>query len=124
MRTFLIAFVLSFFFGIGLTWLIRNAAIRLGLYDKPEGRKIHSTPIPRLGGIAVATAFFVPLLGLMLWSNDISTAFFAERGLLISLLGGGSLILAVGIHDDLKGSRALTKSARFGEGFVEVSINL
>ena len=109
MRTFLIAFILSFVFGIGLTWLIRNAAVRWGLYDAPEGRKIHNTPIPRLGGIAVALAFFVPIAGLMLWSNDISTAFFAERGLLISLVGGGSLILAVGIHDDLKGARALTK---------------
>ena len=109
MRTFLIAFVLSFFFGIGLTWLIRNLAIRWGLYDKPEGRKIHNTPIPRLGGIAVAIAFFVPLGGLMAWSNDISTAFFAEKGLLISLLGGGSLIFAVGVRDDLKGMSALTK---------------
>ena len=109
MRTFLIAFVLSFFFGIALTWLIRNLAIRWGLYDAPEGRKIHNTPIPRLGGVAVAIAFFVPLAGLMLWSNDISTAFFAERGLLISLVGGGSLILAVGVHDDLQGARALTK---------------
>jgi UDP-GlcNAc:undecaprenyl-phosphate GlcNAc-1-phosphate transferase len=45
----------------------------------------------------------------MAWSNDISTAFFAEKELLISLLGGGSLILAVGVRDDLKGMSALTK---------------
>ena len=109
MRTFLIAFAVAFFFGIGLTWLIRNLAIRWGLYDEPEGRKIHTTPIPRLGGIAVAIAFFVPLIALMWWDNDISAAFFAEQGLLISLLGGGSLILAVGIHDDLRGASALTK---------------
>ena len=49
MRTFLIAFALAFFFGIALTWLIRNLAIRWKLYDQPEGRKIHSEPIPRLG---------------------------------------------------------------------------
>lgn len=109
MRTFLIAFALAFFFGIGLTWLIRNLAIRWGLYDEPEGRKIHTTPIPRLGGIAVAIAFFIPLIALMWWDNDISAAFFAEQGLLISLLGGGSIILAVGIHDDLRGASALTK---------------
>ena len=109
MRTFLIAFALSFFFGIGLTWAIRNLAIRWKLYDKPEGRKIHSHPIPRLGGIAVMIAFFIPLLGLAWWNNDIADAFFAERGLLISLLAGGALIAALGIHDDLKGARALTK---------------
>ena len=109
MRTFLIAFALAFFFGIGLTWLIRNLAIRWKLYDEPEGRKIHSEPVPRLGGIAVAIAFAIPILALTLWDNDISTALFSERGLLISLLCGGGLILAVGIHDDLKGARALTK---------------
>ena len=109
MRTFLIAFALAFFFGIALTWLIRNLAIRWKLYDQPEGRKIHSEPIPRLGGIAVAIAFSVPILALTLWDNDISAALFAERGLIISLVGGGSLILALGIHDDLKGARALTK---------------
>ena len=109
MRTFLIAFALAFFFGIALTWLIRNLAIRWKLYDQPEGRKIHQQPLPRLGGIAVAIAFSVPILALTLWDNDISAALFAERGLIISLVGGGSLILALGIHDDLKGARALTK---------------
>jgi len=109
MRTFLIAFAIAFFCGIALTWLIRNLAIRWKLYDQPEGRKIHSAPIPRLGGIAVAIAFSIPILALALWDNDISAALFAERGLLISLLCGGGLVLAVGIHDDLKGARALTK---------------
>ena len=92
MRTFLIAFALAFFTGIALTWAIRNLAIRAGLYDNPEGRKNHSQPIPRMGGIAVANAFFVPIVGLALWNNDISAAFFAERGLLISLVCGGALI--------------------------------
>jgi UDP-GlcNAc:undecaprenyl-phosphate GlcNAc-1-phosphate transferase len=109
MRTFLIAFALAFFCGIALTWLIRKFAVQWGLYDKPEGRKIHSEPIPRLGGVAVAIAFFIPIAALMVWDNDISQALFAERELLIALVGGGSLILALGIHDDLKGARALTK---------------
>ncbi len=109
MRTFLIAFALSFFFGIGLTWVIRNLAVRWKLYDEPEGRKIHNRPIPRLGGIAVMIAFCVPLIGLAWWDNDIADALFREQGLLVSLIGGGCLIAALGIHDDLKGSRALIK---------------
>ena len=91
MRTFLIAFALAFFAGIVLTWAVRNLAVRWGMYDAPEGgRKIHQRPIPRLGGVAVAISFFLPIIGLALWSNDISTALFREDGLLISLLGGGS----------------------------------
>ena len=109
MRTFLIAFALSFFFGIGLTWLIRNLAIRWKLYDQPEGRKIHNQPIPRLGGIAVMISFCIPLLGLAMWDNDIASAFYAEQGLIVSLLAGGGIIGAIGIYDDLKGSRAIIK---------------
>jgi len=109
MRTFLIAFALAFFAGIALTWVVRNLAIRWRLYDAAGGRKIHQRPIPRLGGMAVAAAFFLPIVGLAIWSNDISTALFKEHELLISLLGGGSLILALGIHDDLKGAGALIK---------------
>ena len=110
MRTFLIAFALAFFAGIVLTWAVRNLAIRWGMYDVPEGgRKIHQRPIPRLGGVAVAISFFLPIIGLAAWSNDISTALFAEHGLLISLLGGGSIILAVGVRDDLSGAGALIK---------------
>ncbi len=110
MRTFLVAFALAFFAGIAFTWLIRNLAIKWKLYDEPAGgRKIHQRPVPRLGGIAVAAACSVPIIGLALWSNDISSALYSEPGLLISLLGGGTLILTLGIYDDLKGSGALIK---------------
>jgi UDP-GlcNAc:undecaprenyl-phosphate GlcNAc-1-phosphate transferase len=110
MRTLLVAFALAFFAGILFTWIIRHLAIRWKLYDDPVGgRKIHQRPIPRLGGIAVALAFSVPVIALALWSNDISAALYTEPGLLISLLGGGSLVLTLGIHDDLVGSGALIK---------------
>jgi UDP-GlcNAc:undecaprenyl-phosphate GlcNAc-1-phosphate transferase len=110
LRTFLVAFALAFFAGIAFTWLIRNLAIRWKLYDEPAGgRKIHQRPIPRLGGIAVALACFLPIIGLAIWSNDISTALFSEPGLLIALTVGGALVLTLGIYDDLKGSGALIK---------------
>ncbi|MBU3663993.1 MAG: undecaprenyl/decaprenyl-phosphate alpha-N-acetylglucosaminyl 1-phosphate transferase, partial [Bacteroidetes bacterium] len=32
------------------------------LYDKPEERKIHTIKIPRLGGVAIFTAFAISLL--------------------------------------------------------------
>jgi UDP-GlcNAc:undecaprenyl-phosphate GlcNAc-1-phosphate transferase len=51
-----IAFVVTFL----LTPLVRAAARRAGAYDMPDGwRKLHSGPIPRLGGIAVAVGFYL-----------------------------------------------------------------
>src|ERR1700675_4135317 len=40
-----------------LTPLVRHVCHRLRLYDLPGPLKIHSQPVPRLGGIAIALAF-------------------------------------------------------------------
>ena len=36
-----------------ITPLVRRFALDRGLVDYPGGRKIHSKPIPRLGGVAI-----------------------------------------------------------------------
>ena len=112
MRTYLVAFALSLVVGLVLTRLIRDFANRFQIYDQPAGgRKLHKKPIPRLGGIAVALAFALPLLGLSLYRNDISNQFLGDTPLLLSLLGGGGIILGVGLLDDLRDTRALVKLA-------------
>jgi len=45
--------------------LIR-AAGRWQFLDQPEARKVHTTPVPRVGGIAIAAG---TLLGIVLWGN-------------------------------------------------------
>lgn len=111
MRTYLIAFVLSLVAGLVSTRVIRDLALRFGLYDKGGGRKLHKRPVPRLGGVAVAISAAVPLMGVILWSNNISAALLADRPLLVGGLGGALIMLAVGIWDDLRDSRAIVKLA-------------
>jgi UDP-GlcNAc:undecaprenyl-phosphate GlcNAc-1-phosphate transferase len=112
MRTYIIAFALSLLVSVVLTRLIRDAAIRWNLVDAPTGgRRIHKQPVPRLGGLAIIIAFAVPLLALFYWDNRLSDALFADRSLLISLIGGGGIILLAGIVDDLRGIRSLVKLA-------------
>jgi UDP-GlcNAc:undecaprenyl-phosphate/decaprenyl-phosphate GlcNAc-1-phosphate transferase len=111
MRTYLIAFVLSLVAGLVSTRVIRDLALRFGLYDTGGGRKLHKRPVPRLGGVAVAISAAVPLMGVVLWSNNISAALLADRPLLVGGLGGGLIMLAVGIWDDLRDSRAIVKLA-------------
>lgn len=72
-----------------LSPLCCRLAWAVGAVDRPTGsRRMHSRPTPRLGGIAVFSAFF---LALSLWRSELS----------LILLTGGSLILALGITDDV-----------------------
>lgn len=111
MRTYLIAFVLSLVAGLVSTRVIRDLALRFGLYDRGGGRKLHTRPIPRLGGVAVAISAAAPLMGVILWSNNISAALLADRPLLLGGVGGALVMLTVGIWDDLRDSRAIVKLA-------------
>ncbi len=111
MRTFLVAFALSLVASLLLTRLVRDLAIRFKLYDEGGGRKIHQRPIPRMGGVAVALSFALPLLGLVLYHNDISRQLALDSPLRLSLLAGGGIMLAVGLVDDIRGTRAIVKLA-------------
>ena len=82
-RTHIVAFILSLFVSAVSTPLIRKYARKHNLMDSPEDpRKVHETPTPRLGGIAIALGFWTPLVALLIYSNDISVILFAEPNML------------------------------------------
>ena len=58
--TFAVAFAASW----GLTVPIRRMALHWGIVDVPNARKIHRTPIPLLGGVAIYWGRFLPSSGL------------------------------------------------------------
>src|SRR2546426_3014042 len=85
-----VAFILSFFFSVCLTPLMRKAAQQLGIVDRPDGRlKTHGDAVPYLGGIAVYAAF--------LFTVGILSDFGQET---LGLLLSGSIALTVGLIDD------------------------
>ncbi len=62
MRTFPIIFLLALTItGFSTPW-VRRAAIALGFVDEPARRKLHSTPMPLMGGVAIVSGFVVALL--------------------------------------------------------------
>ena len=71
--------------------IIQKIAHHIGALDIPNKRKVHKTPIPRLGGIAIFLAF---LLGYMLFSRKTED--------MLSVLMGGFILLITGIIDDIK----------------------
>ncbi|HUQ18023.1 MAG TPA: MraY family glycosyltransferase [Gemmatimonadaceae bacterium] len=94
--------------------LIRTASA-LHLYDAPDGvRRIHASPVPRLGGVAVylaAAAIAAPILiygsGLF-WTDGIIAPY--EVRMLTGLLIGSAILFVVGLVDDV---RSLPASVKF-----------
>jgi UDP-GlcNAc:undecaprenyl-phosphate GlcNAc-1-phosphate transferase len=74
------------------------AATRLNILDRPDWRKTHPDPTPLLGGLGVYLAFLLSLL--------FNNVFYP--GMKILLLGA-SLILIIGLWDDIQPMPALLK---------------
>jgi len=103
------------------TPVVLHFARRWRLLDQPDGmRKIHTDPMPRLGGVAIAAGFLAPILALLLYTNffAIELREHVHRVLFFSL--GVLGVLALGIYDDIKGCSAWSKLA--GQGAVGVLI--
>ncbi len=118
MKSFIAAFVVAALVGGVLTPLVRRLALRIGAMDKPGGRHVHGQSIPRLGGLAMAAAFFAPLLGLFFVESGVAQAFTQETRKVLGLFIGGTAMCAVGFIDDTRGLRALQKL--YAQVFVSV----
>lgn len=91
-------FGLALLISLVLTPLVRFLAIKAGVMDLPSPIKVHQSPTPRLGGIAI---FFGFVLSLLL--TESLTA--KQEGVII----GASLALVVGIIDDVRSVPATIK---------------
>lgn len=94
---FLMAVALSFV----LTPFAKKFAFRVGAIDVPkDNRRMHKHPIPRLGGIAIFTSFFlcVIVLSIDFIDNEI-------RGILL----GAMIIVILGVVDDVLALKPLVK---------------
>jgi len=87
------AFIISFVVCLIAIPIIIRLSTRYNLLDKPNERKVHKVPISRLGGlgIVIGILFSVPLWFLKGNSN-----------LLLHLLAGMSILIVLGVIDDLK----------------------
>ena len=56
-----VSFLVAAGFTIGLVPVVRRLGFRFGFTDQPDARKQHSTPIVRVGGIAMVSGFVLSL---------------------------------------------------------------
>ncbi len=92
------------------TPLVRLLATHVGMVDEIGERRMHEQPKPRIGGIAVFLGFAFALfstLGYLIARNELRD--FSKIHDVIGMLFGGTLILMVGIWDDIMGLRPRNK---------------
>jgi UDP-GlcNAc:undecaprenyl-phosphate/decaprenyl-phosphate GlcNAc-1-phosphate transferase len=111
MRSYAFTFCVSLFAAVLLTPLVGWLAIRVGAVSAPRARDIHERAVPRLGGVAIAAAFFAPLLALSVLDTSVAATLRAHPRLALGLLGGGIGLGALGVADDTIGVRARNKFA-------------
>ena len=112
MQTVVVAFLISITAALVLTPLVRMAAVRFGVLDHAlTSRKIHGKPVPRLGGVAIVVAFFVPIVALFFFDTGVGQLLWSQPQRTLALILGSLAIAALGTFDDLKGSGARAKFA-------------
>jgi len=105
---YLSTILLSVFITVSLIPIMTRLAARFQMVDFPDPRKIHTIPVPRIGGLAMALGASVPVI---LWTtaDDFLRAYF---------IGAGVLVL-FGLVDDRKG---LGHKAKFAGQIVAALI--
>jgi len=103
--TMAVSFLAGAVAAFALTPLAAVVASRLGIVDRPDARKMHSTPTPRLGGVAVLAGLVVGCVTLdLLRAGDADSWLFGfeERS---AVLAAGAIVFAVGLVEDIRGVR-------------------
>ena len=86
-----LAFLIAFVASVGVTAPVRRLALRVGLVDKPNPRKVHLKPIPLLGGLAIYCGFVAAV---------VVTLHRAPLVQIVSILAGATLLAVIGFLDD------------------------
>ena len=102
----LCVFLAAAFLGVMVTELVLVVTYKRRLFDRPDARKVHTKPVPRLGGVSFLPVVMITMavtVGMMYHLGY--TGFFeGEYYMLIQLavlLGSGMLMYIVGVADDL-----------------------
>lgn len=83
--------ILSLLITIGMIPVLKMFALRFNAMDVPNGRKVHRTPMPKVGGVAMALGAVVPIL---IWSQG--------NRLVDGILLGAAVLVVFGLVDDIK----------------------
>lgn len=99
MRVYLLIGLIALTSTYVLTPLIRRIAIRVGAVTKFRARDVHTTPTPRMGGIAMLLGLLTSII--FAWSTDFLKPIFDSDVQLFPILIGAVVISFLGALDDI-----------------------
>lgn len=82
--------LISLFISLALIPFFKGLAIKIHAMDIPDDRKVHTRPMPRSGGIAMAVGALIPVL---FWGHT--------NPFILSVLTGAGIIVILGLIDDI-----------------------
>ncbi|MBI4323490.1 MAG: undecaprenyl/decaprenyl-phosphate alpha-N-acetylglucosaminyl 1-phosphate transferase, partial [Candidatus Omnitrophica bacterium] len=82
-----------------LTPWLRRVALAVRLLDRPNRRKIHKDPVPKLGGVAVFLAWLIAVGFAGAWTLMRDTAFMAR---IAPVIAAGACGVLLGLWDDAR----------------------
>ncbi len=99
MKFYVLTVVLTAVATLALTWVVWRIGMRYRLYPEIRERDVHTTPKPRVGGVAM----FLGILVAFALSSQISyfSIIWSDPEAIWSILGAALLIVIVGVADDL-----------------------
>lgn len=109
MKTYLTVYFGSALVAMLLVPIVSQLAKRYHLVDLPDARKVHTVPLPRVGGIAFVLATLALVVPVLFLSNTIGESFRQSRTQFIVLLAGAGFMFVVGLIDDIRSVRGLIK---------------
>ena len=115
MKTYFALFSIATIVSLITTPLIRRLCQRYKLLDIPlDGRRIHQTAVPRLGGVALYISCLTALSLLPFVDNLLTQTLSGLKSEFLTLFGPATLVLLLGGYDDLRGTNATVKFAGLG----------
>ncbi len=102
MVAYVVLFLIAFFASWALSPVIRRAAFRIGAVDFPGERKIHTAPIPRIGGAVIAFSIAATVTAAWGLGHINSSWMTLDLTYWWPILAGGSIVFLGGAFDDIK----------------------
>ncbi len=109
MNTYVLVYLCSWLLALLVTPIVIRLARRFKMVDSSDIRKVHSRPVPRIGGVAVFVPMMVLTISVLFLNNDIGDKFHGIQPKIIVLLSAAAFMFLVGLIDDIKGLRARVK---------------
>ena len=104
----LVGFILAVALGQIIIPRVMVISLRKRLFDLPDARKVHHSPISRLGGVAFFPVILLVMCVISIWglyAGPMDEAFFSQNIVyeMLCLMTGMMLLYLIGVCDDLIG---------------------